>query len=618
MRLYSGKGEELKIQENSISSVTTDTGVDITINGNTYSINNGTATDEQVSAWLDAHPEATTSVQDNAIDYNKLSMTEYSEDNANVPIESKKTEKMIYYYYGATKNSIDETTVKTFCGSNVEYKVIDATNITEFKIRAYRTKAVYQNLFVYALNNLQESAYEASPSSVPNKAYQLAEISFTDNVTDTTISVDSEYPYIIIGIAQTSTALNKCNFDIVDGWYVNNTSSPTGFFKVITDKKVGKVLFKDDKFIKAVGKASKGYYEETETEIFIAAADSTDGDKNRATFICSGTNDELVVQQALDRLEKKGGVITLLNGNYYFDSFTTVGDYGKFCIYVKDNNYQRNILIQGTNSPVRKYGGQPTVNTAIINITSTALNMIDGTEPQTCVIGLASLTQRCKYPSYTLGVHKIGFNFDDNQHKVICVNGEMFSQMLASDLIFNLNVKGSGTDDASGIPLAAEGFIALRGLVGGNFGNGYLLENMFAFGFDCAYDLGGEHLIAKQLGCRYCNYSYRFNYYGNSGIHPITLINCCDEASIYGPYFSSRGASRQTQSVSFYDYNSECHMTGTYAKQKYAYMENSTDFNGIVTYRFTNATSWTLIDRSFFEDGCGAKYKQINMPFISN
>ena len=244
--------------------------------------------------------------------------------------------------------------------------------------------------------------------------------------------------------------------------------------------------------------------------------------------------------------------------------------------------------------------------------------MIDGTEPQACVIGLASLEQRCKYPSYAIGVHKIGFNFADNQHKVICVNGEMFSQMLASDLIFNLNTTGSGTDDSSGIPLAKEGFIALRGLVGGNFGNNYLLDNMFAFGFDCAYDLGGEHLIARQLGCRYCNYSYRFNYYGNSGMHPITLINCCDEASRFGPYFSNKGNASSTQSVSFYDYNSESHASGTYAKQKFAYMEEGVNFSGIVTYRIVKTSDWKPANISFFEEGMGNKYKQINMPFISN
>ena len=645
---YSGKGDEIKtalnyqdlegkpsingitldgnktsaqigINTNRINAVNTADGVDITINDNTYSIKNGTATDEQVSAWLNAHPDVTTSVQDNSINYDKLSMTSYMEDNVNIPIKILKTSKMFYYYYGATKDSIDETSVKTLCGSNVEYYIIDATNINSFKIRAYRTETVYLSIFVYALNNLEESNYSPSPTSAPNKAYQMAKIGFTDDIVDTLINVDKEYPYIIIGVTQVSNGVNKINPKIkYNGWYTDSTTNPKWYIKFITDEITGNVSITDNYAKNTIGKVSKNYYMGDETEILIAPSDATEGDKNRAHFVCTGKNDELVIQQALNCISKNSGVITLLNGNYYFDSFTQVDDKGKFCIYVEDNNYQRNTIIQGTNSPVRKYGGQSTTSTAIINITSTALDMIDGTEPQACVIGLASLEQRCKYPSYSIGVHKIGFNFADNQHKVICVNGEMFSQMLASDLIFNLNATGGGTDDSSGIPLAKEGFIALRGLVGGNFGNNYLLDNMFAFGFDCAYDLGGEHLIARQLGCRYCNYSYRFNYYGNTGMHPITLINCCDEASRFGPYFSNKGSANSTQSISFYDYNSESHTSGTYAKQKFAYMEEGVNFSGIATYRIVSTSNWKPANISFFENGSGNKYKQINMPFISS
>lgn len=575
-----------------------------------------------VNAWLDNHPEATTSVQDNSIDYDKLSMMEYIKSNQILKQSSVATasSEMIYYYYGENKDSIDRNTVKTLAGSNVKKYYFDCTGLDAVSFKIKRTTAIYQKLNVYCMSSLEVSKYSPNPTSAPNSVYMCASYSpsldlSSENVYfEFNINIDKDFPLLTFNL-QTFGA-DMYTYDETEKAYTNKSNSI--YFKFSSNEIANGVNFKDEYLPKAIGKVAKNYYMGDETEILIAPSDGTEGDKNRAHFVCTGTNDELVIQQALNCISKNSGVITLLNGNYYFDSFTQVGDKGKFCIYVEDNNYQRNIIIQGTNSPVRKYGGQPTTSTAIINITSTALDMIDGTEPQACVLGLSSLEQRCKYPSYSIGVHKIGFNFADNQHKVICVNGEMFSQMIASDLIFNLNTTGSGTDDSSGIPLATEGFIALRGLIGGNFGNNYLLDNMFAFGFDCAYDLGGEHLIARQLGCRYCNYSFRFNYYGNSGIHPITLVNCCDEASRFGPYFSNKGNASSTQSVSFYDYNSESHVSGTYTKQKFAYMEEGVNFSGIATYRIVKTSDWKPANISFFEEGIGNKYKQINMPFISN
>lgn len=58
------------------------------------------------------------------------------------------------------------------------------------------------------------------------------------------------------------------------------------------------------------------------------------------------------------------------------------------------------------------------------------------------------------------------------------------------------------------------------------------------------------------------------------------------------------------------------HTTGLFAQQTKAYMESGQKFNGIVTYSLTSAATWGKINESFFEDGHGAYYKTINMPYI--
>lgn len=63
-----GKGQDGESPEVDVAE--TAEGVTITVNGDSYTVKNGengTATDEQVAAWLNAHPEATTTVQDGSI-----------------------------------------------------------------------------------------------------------------------------------------------------------------------------------------------------------------------------------------------------------------------------------------------------------------------------------------------------------------------------------------------------------------------------------------------------------------------------------------------------------------------------------------------------------------------
>ncbi len=596
-------------------------GVELSGDKSTSDLKIDSPTDEQVDvsvrSWLDEHPEATTTVQDKSIDYSKLTMLALKPDVVDYELTRYKSVRMIYTYYGSSKDAIDETKVITFKGGNYLGYYLDCRNISQLKCRAFKEDgAGYTGINIFAFNSFAESTYTSNPTEAPNKSYLLRRINLSELVLNDTeynfeIEIDMEYPYIVVSFDNVVTKPSDSAFSTkTDKWY--GTGKLHCRFYV---EEGDEVVFNDKTLPLAIGKVARTYHNTEETDIYIAAKDSTDGDKSRATFICSGANDELIIQKAIDLLSQTSGTITLFNGNYYFDSFTEIENVGKFCICVKPNNFQRHITITGTNSPIRKYGEKIAVGSAIINITSAALNMINGTETQACVFGLASTTQRHDYPSYSFDMNKIGFNFADNQHKVICINGEMFSAMKASDLQFTIDV-GGDTDDTSGYEFPTEGFIALRGLVTGNYGSGYLLSNMFAFGFDCAYDLGGEHLIATQLGCRFCNYSYRFNYYGASGLHPITLINCCDEGCVHAPYFSSNGGEKKTQSISLYDYNEEVHTTGLFAQQTKAYMESGQKFNGIVTYSLTSAATWGKINESFFEDGHGAYYKTINMPYI--
>ena len=60
-----------------ITTTSVDGGTEVTIkvgaNTTKFVVEDGTATDEQVSAWLDAHPDVTTSIEDGSVTEEKLS-----------------------------------------------------------------------------------------------------------------------------------------------------------------------------------------------------------------------------------------------------------------------------------------------------------------------------------------------------------------------------------------------------------------------------------------------------------------------------------------------------------------------------------------------------------------
>ena len=65
--------------------------------------------------------------------------------------------------------------------------------------------------------------------------------------------------------------------------------------------------------------------EEPPTEVVVAAANSRSFEKKAADFVCTGTNDEVKINAAIERL-KFGGTVRLADGDYYLDACTNEGN----------------------------------------------------------------------------------------------------------------------------------------------------------------------------------------------------------------------------------------------------------------------------------------------------
>lgn len=353
----------------------------------------------------------------------------------------------------------------------------------------------------------------------------------------------------------------------------------------------------------------------TANSVTVAASNSTQSDKGCADYICTGTNDGLIIQNAIDSLSSKGGTVYLATGDYYLDTWQYVSGSIKNALSIKSGT-QRAVKISGMSFPMRKNNSHDLTNTAILRLTSTAISALSGSETRVSVIGYGGSSRT--YPAYTLNVENIGITFADNQHPIIAVDGKFFSAMLVKNVFCGIDtVNYTGTDGAVDYDYPIENCIAIRGLEGSNFGAGYRISNCFVWGFGTAYLLNGEHLIAEQLGCRFCNYSYKFGYDHTIGtmVHDNTLINCCHEFCSRFPAFY--GSNSKLQAINFYDYNAEDDSSSQFKTIARATEETQGAYRGRVYYTCAGTGSFANNNNEFFASGSGANFEVKNTAFPS-
>lgn len=347
--------------------------------------------------------------------------------------------------------------------------------------------------------------------------------------------------------------------------------------------------------------------------VIVAAYNSTESDKGVADYVCTGSNDQIVIQQAIDSLSEKGGTVYLATGDYMLDGWSYDSNGYKCALCIK-NGYQRSVKITGMSYPVRKVNSHDIANSAILRLTDTAIEALAGTETRVSVIGYGGNSR--VYPAYVLEVANLGVNLADNQHPIIAIDGKFFSAMFVENVMcaITANAFTSG-DGGNDYDYPVDGCIAIRGLEGSNFGAGYRMKNIFVFGYGVAYDINGEHLIAEQLGCRFCNYSYRFGYDATIGYnyHDLTLINCCHEHCSRYPAFLTSDSYKQA--INFYDYNVEHATTGRFATVSLA--TEATNGKNCGRIYFTVSKNSGNASGNFFESGSGSAFTVVNTAYPS-
>ena len=378
----------------------------------------------------------------------------------------------------------------------------------------------------------------------------------------------------------------------------NNSWGITDYFECLLIK--ANIVGKDSRIIK------------------VSAVDSSIEDKANSDFICTGVNDEIILQKALDlAIEKQ---LVLSSGNYYIDSMNQNPDNGcSKCALLIKKDTQRILRITGNKSTVKS--GSPEnvfTNGAILHITEACYNSLSDDENYS-VIRMESNNGEIIYPHTQLEIEKISFTAPDNQKKIIFLDGYYLSAMSFNQIMI------TAVKDLNDIHVAVPGCIGIRGLQGSNYGVGNIWKTSFIWGCHEGVAVGGEHVIAMDIGTRFCNYGFTFNNYQRTfgaWTHPITLINCCDECNFNMPIFGDSGETNKTdgqsgrQSINLIDYNLE------WLPQYYSLGgKHATEFSpgntyGSITYTIQpsyGGNSKNSLNIPFWEEGNGSNVRTTNM-----
>ena len=346
--------------------------------------------------------------------------------------------------------------------------------------------------------------------------------------------------------------------------------------------------------------------------ITVAASNSKFNEKDGIDFVCSGKNDELVINKAIKTAAEEGKSVYLLNGVYCVDDFYDFEDGGPMAAIRIPALYKEIAIIgQSFSFEQNREGVQ-------IDVSEEALSKIEEGEYS---VFRTEWKNRGLYSGAVLNLENITMTLAHNQKAVRCIDLRRCDRVQMK----NVRLRGKRDNTYLGVTdMAKEGCIGLTMTDGSN---NFIVryDNVTSGDFYEGIQVGGEHVVMLNCAAAHNVYGYTFgNYDFNCGYnHPITMINCCDERNVNLPLFNQCGDHGRDgniliggQEVSMISFNIERLATQTPGGKLGDVMReiHPGAFCGRIEYTLqpdwnhTNETNFKL-----FENGSGIGFRAINM-----
>ena len=158
--------------------------------------------------------------------------------------------------------------------------------------------------------------------------------------------------------------------------------------------------------------------------IVIAAVDSTAEDKYHADLICTGSNDQKVINTAIEALVY-GGTVKLCGGTYYVDSFNEIADptfaKGGIAIGMKNNGIMRHVVVEGTVRWASSSVGGAVGKSVTIKVSDACYNSL-ADDKRVCVFGVEYGFYLEYYSYCMLSVRNVKINMNGCAKPVVGVS----------------------------------------------------------------------------------------------------------------------------------------------------------------------------------------------------
>lgn len=346
------------------------------------------------------------------------------------------------------------------------------------------------------------------------------------------------------------------------------------------------------------------------SRVHIAAYDSNEAAKKRSDIVCTGSNDQNLIQSLLDAMDGIHDRLCELvfeSGTYHIGAFSNFSDSDlPTAIRIGHNKL---IVLRGFDQGALrdKSGARFVVDPSAY----------DGF-PEDTQFNVIAVSNRNGRNFNHIELRNFAVELPDIDHKVIVLNTFCAGGATLENLRLVCNGRGY-----SRIPV--EGLIGVRGQNVNPNGFGQYWKDIICSGFHEAFQMGGEHIVAIGLLAYQSYYGYTFGNYptAQDGVweHPITLINCSEELCASLPLFATCGSTsapnaRGLQCVDMISHTMELRRAENYTQREVlparetvpgTWCGNITFAANRLAQSFENA-----VDVKFWEDGSGTRFKTRN------
>ena len=349
----------------------------------------------------------------------------------------------------------------------------------------------------------------------------------------------------------------------------------------------------------------------------VAASNSSKEDKASADYVCDGKSDCALLNGLIDRLASaKGGKITLLPGTYYVSSLTGIERNGKVYKYGLFFPHKPGLVtIEGVGGARKatnlsfnsNHDGAEFVLTKELYDTFTEDDDISivGSEPSWV------------YSVANFNLFDLSFVIPGYSKRLVVIDGKYASEMSVRNIFM---VSGGDFNSTGGLNPRCVG---IRACNGGNNGFNYFISHCKLIGLGTAFHLAGEHLIMEQCTAQRCLYGFVFGEIGDidsigegsrntTGIHNLTLVNCCAEHVRRALTFGGG----QLNAVSIIDFNCEEGPEDVWYCDWIAKDVGDGRFRGYISYYLIDSVTWKTYEGNIWGDltgGAGEWFRSENL-----